>query len=560
MSAQERLMNTYSPSQAYQRFNSSTAVLLKPHQPTKVVAVPLLPQRGTTTDWQWPIQLSQSIVFSYSFHSVINSNLVIVTIIYSLFIILTIQAVLRFITNQQKKQSGSEYCYHPTRSLLPTLLNLTLYIILTNIPHIKTSPGLVGVCMLLGSFTINLYSSNSALIGYLFLFAHLICRGFQQQTDQSQNSLAFLATASSLILSPACFLNQWSFFFDVSFGGGVNLFNIISSQFAHHLGSWIAGLTIYLIITHLLLSNLTKSNQDTLSDSESGNLLNLLMVRMLSCKFIGSLDFNHPLGNLSNRLIGLVLYLDTGSGQIFFDCMALGMGLFASVMAIWPADKQFTFGHGGVETLSGFANGVFLMLISVFIVFEAVQRLVGPPEMNTNQLLTVSFMGLMVNLVGIPIAFIDHHSSISADSKFNFFTVQHRHSSQTGHLEGDDHEEEQEDLVDDHDRLKSPGPADPDNHILTQVGAFYLGENVNHFRPRSLVPKPIQSSLIAHNHTVFVTSTGAISPEGVEQEGIPSFTLTFVTSQGIYNTIKPTYHCKHSHDLLTITLTCYLFL
>ncbi|KAH9440568.1 hypothetical protein MJO28_017600 [Puccinia striiformis f. sp. tritici] len=108
MSAQERLMNTYSPSQAYQRFNSSTAVLLKPHQPTKVVAVPLLPQRGTTTDWQWPIQLSQSIVFSYSFHSVINSNLVIVTIIYSLFIILTIQAVLRFITNQQKKQSGSE--------------------------------------------------------------------------------------------------------------------------------------------------------------------------------------------------------------------------------------------------------------------------------------------------------------------------------------------------------------------------------------------------------------------------------------------------------------------
>ncbi|KAI9602009.1 hypothetical protein KEM48_001299 [Puccinia striiformis f. sp. tritici PST-130] len=109
-----------------------------------------------------------------------------------------------------------------------------------------------------------------------------------------------------------------------------------------------------------------------------------------------------------------------------------------------------------------------------------------------------------------PIAFIDHHSSISADSKFNFFTVQHRHSSQTGHLEGDDHEEEQEDLVDDHDCLKSPGPADPDNHILTQVGAFYLGENVNHFRPRSLVPKPIQSSLIAHNHTVFVTSTGAI--------------------------------------------------
>lgn len=28
-----------------------------------------------------------------------------------------------------------------------------------------------------------------------------------------------------------------------------------------------------------------------------------------------------------------------------------------------------------IETLSGFSNGIFLILISVFIVFEAVQRL-----------------------------------------------------------------------------------------------------------------------------------------------------------------------------------------
>ncbi|KNF04749.1 hypothetical protein PSTG_02229 [Puccinia striiformis f. sp. tritici PST-78] len=109
------------------------------------------------------------------------------------------------------------------------------------------------------------------------------------------------------------------------------------------------------------------------------------------------------------------------------DCMALGMGLFASVMAIWPADKQFTFGyvHGGVETLSGFANGVFLMLISVFIVFEAVQRLVGPPEMNTNQLLTVSFMGLMVNLVGMFVTNHHHH---------------HHHHHHHGHSHGNDHD------------------------------------------------------------------------------------------------------------------------
>jgi zinc transporter 5/7 len=33
------------------------------------------------------------------------------------------------------------------------------------------------------------------------------------------------------------------------------------------------------------------------------------------------------------------------------------------------------FRYGRIETLSGFANGIFLILISIFIIFEAVQRL-----------------------------------------------------------------------------------------------------------------------------------------------------------------------------------------
>lgn len=88
--------------------------------------------------------------------------------------------------------------------------------------------------------------------------------------------------------------------------------------------------------------------------------------------------------------------------HMFFDCAAIGMGLFAAVMANWKNDKVFTYGYGRVETLSGFANGVFLILISIFIVFEAVQRIIEPPVMhNTVQLLIVSSMGLAVNLFGM---------------------------------------------------------------------------------------------------------------------------------------------------------------
>ncbi|KAF7289536.1 J domain-containing protein [Mycena chlorophos] len=84
-----------------------------------------------------------------------------------------------------------------------------------------------------------------------------------------------------------------------------------------------------------------------------------------------------------------------------FDCMAIGVGLFASVMATWEPNERFTYGYGRIETLSGFANGIFLILISIFIVFEAIQRILEPPEMNTSQLLLVSSLGLAVNLFGM---------------------------------------------------------------------------------------------------------------------------------------------------------------
>ncbi|ORX89045.1 cation efflux protein [Basidiobolus meristosporus CBS 931.73] len=87
--------------------------------------------------------------------------------------------------------------------------------------------------------------------------------------------------------------------------------------------------------------------------------------------------------------------------HMFFDCLALGVGLFASVMSKWPANRTFSYGYSRIETLSGFSNGVFLILISIFIVIEAVERLIHPPEMNTHRLLLVSFVGFVVNLIGI---------------------------------------------------------------------------------------------------------------------------------------------------------------
>jgi zinc transporter 5/7 len=57
------------------------------------------------------------------------------------------------------------------------------------------------------------------------------------------------------------------------------------------------------------------------------------------------------------------LGLISDSFHMLFDCTALAIGLYASVIARWRANDRFSYGYGRVELLSGFANGVFLVFV-----------------------------------------------------------------------------------------------------------------------------------------------------------------------------------------------------
>jgi zinc transporter 5/7 len=103
------------------------------------------------------------------------------------------------------------------------------------------------------------------------------------------------------------------------------------------------------------------------------------------------------------------LGLLTDSIHMLFDCIALAVGLAAAVMARWPESLDFPYGYAKVEALSGFANGIFLCLVSVEIVFDALHRLHDGVELKRlDELLVVSALGLFVNLLGLT-AFGHHH-------------------------------------------------------------------------------------------------------------------------------------------------------
>ncbi|AYO41332.1 Zinc transporter 5 [Malassezia restricta CBS 7877] len=157
-------------------------------------------------------------------------------------------------------------------------------------------------------------------------------------------------------------------------------------------------LTDFVIMTYRLVVQIRRMINVILSNNESRRIF-LFLCLNLAFMFVQLVwgVWTNSLGLISDAI------------HMFFDCAAIFMGLMASVMASWKTNKDFPFGYKRVETLSGFANGVFLVLISVFILFEAVQRIIEPPVMNNMaQLLIVSTLGLLVNLFGM-FAMGHHH-------------------------------------------------------------------------------------------------------------------------------------------------------
>ncbi|MEX0958438.1 MAG: cation diffusion facilitator family transporter [Burkholderiales bacterium] len=95
------------------------------------------------------------------------------------------------------------------------------------------------------------------------------------------------------------------------------------------------------------------------------------------------------------------LALMSDAGHMFSDAAALGLAAFAAWMARRPAGMRHTFGYARAEIVAAFVNGMAMLIVVVMISTEAVKRLLDPPEVQGLGVLTVAFVGLIVNLLVI---------------------------------------------------------------------------------------------------------------------------------------------------------------
>ena len=95
------------------------------------------------------------------------------------------------------------------------------------------------------------------------------------------------------------------------------------------------------------------------------------------------------------------LALISDAWHMVTDLFALGMSYFAIVLALRPFTKKHTYGFYRVEILAAFINGIVLIFISVYLVYEAASRFVHPQEIKIFEMLFIAVIGLVINGVSI---------------------------------------------------------------------------------------------------------------------------------------------------------------
>lgn len=120
-------------------------------------------------------------------------------------------------------------------------------------------------------------------------------------------------------------------------------------------------------------------------------------------------------------VVGIVassLALLSDAAHMLTDAGAIALSLVALRLARRPARGVMTFGLKRVEILSAQANGLTLLILAAVILFEAVRRLVSPPDVEGGLVLVVALAGIVVNVAATMVLARANRQSLNVEGAF----------------------------------------------------------------------------------------------------------------------------------------------
>ena len=91
------------------------------------------------------------------------------------------------------------------------------------------------------------------------------------------------------------------------------------------------------------------------------------------------------------------LALLSDAGHNLADSLSLVLALFASYLQAKPATEVKTYGYRRAGVLAAFVNAIVLVLIALYIFYEAYRRFIHPSPVNAHWMMVVAGAGFVIN-------------------------------------------------------------------------------------------------------------------------------------------------------------------
>jgi cobalt-zinc-cadmium efflux system protein len=112
----------------------------------------------------------------------------------------------------------------------------------------------------------------------------------------------------------------------------------------------------------------------------------------------GALIVLFMVGEVAAGVVAHSLALLSDAAHMLTDAAAIGLAIVTTKIAGRPARGGYTYGLRRLEILSAQANGITLVLLAVWLAYEAIRRLITPHPVDGTLMLTVALVGVAVNV------------------------------------------------------------------------------------------------------------------------------------------------------------------
>ena len=113
------------------------------------------------------------------------------------------------------------------------------------------------------------------------------------------------------------------------------------------------------------------------------------------------LNFIITLAEVTGGIISNSLALLSDALHNLGDSVAILIAYLAHRVSKKDPDKRKTFGYNRIEILAAFINSTFLVAICIFLIYEAIQRIRHPQQIDGLVMLIVACVGFLANIFAV---------------------------------------------------------------------------------------------------------------------------------------------------------------